>query len=83
MSHENPAIKPATSFLHLYATHAVASDGDKIINVPLTSEQIVQLAADATELAAKILRWEKRDVMQPGKTGPDADSGAVRPARGR
>lgn len=68
-----------TAFIHLYPTHAVASDGEKMISVNLTNEQIVQLAADATEMAAKILRWEARH-EQSSKDRPDADSGGVRSA---
>ena len=66
------------SFIHLYPTHAVASDGEQMINVVLTAEQIVQLAADATEMAAKILRWEARH-GQSSKDRPESDSGSVRP----
>ena len=47
------------SLIHLYAGFAMCSDGHTSIRVPLTDEQIVQLASDACELAAKILRWEK------------------------
>lgn len=65
------------SFIHLYATHAVCSDGDKMISVKLTAEQIVQLAADSTELASKILRWEARKHEQSSKDRPDASGGRV------
>ena len=64
------------SFIHLYPTHAVASDGEKMITVNLTAEQIVQLAADVTEMAAKILRWEARN-ERASKDRPDADSRGV------
>lgn len=67
------------SFIHLYPTHAVASDGKTMLSITLTAEQIVQLAADATEMAAKILRWEAQH-GQSSKDRPGADSGSVRPA---
>jgi hypothetical protein len=60
------------SLIHLYAGFAICCDGEKTLRVPLTNEQIVQLASDACEQAAKILRWEKDQCAQesPSKDSP-------------
>lgn len=72
---ENPAIKAdMKSLIHLYAGFAMCCDGEKTMRVNLTDEQIVQLAADACEQAAKILRWGA-DHEQSGKDRPDAAGG--------
>lgn len=61
-----------TSLIHLYAGFAMCCDGEKTMRVNLTNEQIVQLAADSTELAAKILRWEVEHVRRKAdETAPD------------
>lgn len=62
------------SLVHLYAGYAMCCDGEKTIRVNLTDEQIVQLASEACELAAKILRWgvscanEKSSTANPSST---------------
>jgi hypothetical protein len=45
-----------SSLIHLYQSFAMACDGEKTLRVELTEEQIIQLAADANELAARILK---------------------------
>lgn len=52
----------------------MCSDGANTVRVPLTDEQIVQLASDACELAAKILRWEKAH-EHAGKIGSTPSGG--------
>lgn len=66
--------------IHLYAGFAMCSDGKTTMRVPLTDEQVVQLASDFAEQAAKILRWESQHVR--GKTDtPTPDRGV--PGAGR
>lgn len=47
-------------FIHLYEDRACVCDGIEMKIVPLTSEQIVRLAAESTKLVADFL--EKRHV---------------------
>jgi len=71
------------AFVHLYATYAIASDGDKTIRIPLTSEQHVQILADSADIVSRIVRWGACH-EQSSKDRPDADSGGVRsPGLGR
>lgn len=60
--------------IHLYAGFAMCCDGQTTIRVPLTDEQTVQLASDACEQAAKILRWESRH-EQSSKDRPTSAGG--------
>jgi hypothetical protein len=54
---KKPAIKADMSpLIHLYGNFAMCSNGAETLRVELTEEQIIQLAADANELAARILK---------------------------
>lgn len=74
--HEIQTEKPATKaamrpLIHLYQGFAMCCDGEKTIKVELTDEQVLRLAAQATELAARILRRsDSCAVESPSKASP-------------